>query len=36
MHGTTTGEQLIFNSQDDSVLVVGGKSGAVTDTRAPK
>lgn len=36
MHGTTTGEQLIFNSQDDSVLVVGGKSGAETDTRAPK
>jgi lipopolysaccharide export system protein LptA len=34
--GTTTGAALIFNSQDDSVEVSGGKSSAVTDTRAPK
>jgi lipopolysaccharide export system protein LptA len=36
VHGTTTGGALIFNSQNDSVEVSGGKSGAVTDTRAPK
>jgi lipopolysaccharide export system protein LptA len=36
MHGITTGEELIFNSQDGAVQVVGGKSGAVTETRAPK
>lgn len=35
-HGTTTGAALLFNSQDDSVEVSGGKSSAVTDTRAPK
>lgn len=36
VHGTTTGEALIFNSQDDSVVVSGGKSSAVTETRARK
>lgn len=36
LHGTTTGAALIFHSQDDSVEVSGGKSSAVTDTRAPK
>jgi len=36
VHGTTTGVSLLFNSQDDSVEVSGGKSSAVTDTRAPK
>jgi lipopolysaccharide export system protein LptA len=36
LHGTTTGAALIFNSQDDSVEVSGGKSSAVTDTRARK
>ena len=36
VHGTTTGTALLFNSQDDSVEVSGGKSSAVTDTRAPK
>ena len=35
-HGRTTGAALIFNSQDDSVEVSGGQSGAVTDTRVPK
>ncbi|HZD48231.1 MAG TPA: LptA/OstA family protein [Silvibacterium sp.] len=34
--GTTTGSTLIFNSQDDSVVVSGGQSSAVTDTRAPR
>lgn len=34
--GTTTGTTLIFNSQDDSVVVSGGQSRAVTDTRTPK
>ena len=34
--GTTTGSRLIFNSQDDSVVVSGGQSSAVTDTRAPR
>jgi lipopolysaccharide export system protein LptA len=36
VHGTTTGAALIFNSQDDSVEVSGGKSSAVTETRARK
>jgi len=36
VHGTTTGEALTFNSQDDSVVVSGGKSSAVTETRAKK
>ncbi|HEY6445042.1 MAG TPA: LptA/OstA family protein [Acidobacteriaceae bacterium] len=36
VHGRTTGTALLFNSQDDSVEVSGGKSSAVTDTRAPK
>jgi len=36
VHGTTTGAALIFNSQDDSVVVSGGKSSAVTETRAKK
>jgi lipopolysaccharide export system protein LptA len=34
--GTTTGARLIFNSQDDSVVVSGGQSRAVTETRTPK
>jgi lipopolysaccharide export system protein LptA len=34
--GTTTGAELIFNSQDDSVVVSGGKASAVTETRTPK
>ncbi len=34
--GTTTGATLIFNSQDDSVVVSGGQSSAVTQTRTPK
>ena len=34
--GTTTGAALLFNSQDDSVEVSGGKSSAVTETRAPR
>jgi lipopolysaccharide export system protein LptA len=34
--GTTTGVTLIFNSQDDSVVVSGGQSSAVTETRTPK
>jgi lipopolysaccharide export system protein LptA len=34
--GRTTGTTLIFNSQDDSVEVSGGQTGAVTETRAPK
>lgn len=36
VHGTTTGAALIFNSQNDSVEVSGGKSSAVTQTRAPR
>ncbi len=36
VHGTTTGAALIFNSQDDSIVVSGGKSSAVTETRAKK
>jgi lipopolysaccharide export system protein LptA len=35
-HGTTTGAALLFNTQDDSVEVSGGKSSAVTQTRAPR
>lgn len=35
-HGTTTGVALLFNTQDDSVEISGGKSSAVTDTRAPR
>ncbi|MGH9586344.1 MAG: LptA/OstA family protein [Acidobacteriaceae bacterium] len=34
--GTTMGSTLIFNSQNDSVVVSGGQSRAVTETRAPK
>lgn len=34
--GSTTGSTLIFNSQDDSVVVSGGQSSAVTDTHAPR
>ena len=34
--GTTTGSTLIFNSQDDSVVVSGGQSSAVTQTRTPR
>lgn len=34
--GRTTGDTLIFNSQNDSVVVSGGKSSAVTETRAPR
>lgn len=34
-HGTTTGAALIFNGRNDSVLVSGGPSSAVTMTRAP-
>ena len=34
--GTTTGATLIFNSQDDSVVVSGGQSSAVTETHAPR
>jgi len=36
VHGTTTGAMLVFNSQDDNVIVSGGKSSAVTETRARK
>ena len=36
VHGTTTGQALIFSSQDDKVEVSGGKSSAVTETRARK
>jgi lipopolysaccharide export system protein LptA len=36
VHGTTTGDALIFNSQNDSVEVSGGKSSAVTKTSAPR
>jgi lipopolysaccharide export system protein LptA len=34
--GATTGSTLIFNSQDDSVVVSGGQSSAVTETRTSK
>lgn len=33
--GVTSGAKLIFDSQDDSVVVSGGQSSAVTETRAP-
>lgn len=36
VHGTTTGAALIFNGENDTVEVSGGKGSAVTDTRAPK
>ncbi len=36
VHGTTTGEALIFSSQDDKIEVRGQKSSAVTETRAKK
>jgi lipopolysaccharide export system protein LptA len=36
VHGTTTGEALIFSSEDDKVEVSGGKSSAVTETHAKK
>lgn len=35
-HGTTTGAELTFNSQNDRIDVNGGKSSAVTHTHAPK
>jgi lipopolysaccharide export system protein LptA len=35
-HGTTTGERIAFNSENDSVEVTGGKGAAVTRTRTPK
>jgi len=35
-HGTVSGEALIFNRQDDSVVVSGGQSKAVADTRTAK
>ena len=34
--GTVTGASLIFNDRDDSVIVSGGSSKAVTQTRTPK
>ncbi|MGA7524494.1 MAG: LptA/OstA family protein [Acidobacteriaceae bacterium] len=34
--GTTTGEALIFSSQTNKVVVLGGKSSVVTETHAPK
>lgn len=34
--GTVTGNSLIFNDRDDSVIVSGGPSRAVTDTRSGK
>lgn len=36
VHGTTTGEELRFNSENDTVQVLGGKGSAVTNTTAPK
>lgn len=36
VHGTTTGAQLSFNSENDTVQVLGGKGSAVTNTMAPK
>jgi lipopolysaccharide export system protein LptA len=35
-HGTVTGNALIFNDRDDSVVVSGGASKAVTQTRVAK
>lgn len=32
-HGSVTGESLIFNNRDDSVIVRGGSSRAITETR---
>jgi lipopolysaccharide export system protein LptA len=34
--GTVTGNALIFNDHDDSVMVTGGTSRAVTQTRVAK
>ena len=36
VHGTTTGAALSFNTQDQTIVVSGGKSSAVTETRARK
>jgi lipopolysaccharide export system protein LptA len=36
VHGTVTGTSLIFNDRDDSVIVSGGQSKAVTETRTSK
>jgi lipopolysaccharide export system protein LptA len=36
VHGTVTGTSLIFNDRDDSVIVNGGQSKAVTETRTAK
>jgi lipopolysaccharide export system protein LptA len=36
VHGTVTGTALIFNDRDDSVLVSGGASKAVTQTRVAR
>jgi lipopolysaccharide export system protein LptA len=36
VHGTVTGSSLIFNDSDDSVIVSGGSSKAVTETRTSK
>ena len=35
-HGTVTGAALIFNDRDDSVIVSGGPSKAVTQTRVAR
>lgn len=35
-HGTTTGEKIAFNSENDAIEVIGGKGAAVTNTRTPK
>jgi lipopolysaccharide export system protein LptA len=36
VRGTVTGNALIFNDRDDSVVVSGGASKAVTQTRVAK
>jgi lipopolysaccharide export system protein LptA len=36
VHGTVTGASLIFNDRDDSVMVSGGQSKAVTETRTTR
>jgi lipopolysaccharide export system protein LptA len=36
LHGTVTGASLIFNDRDDSVLVSGDQSKAVTETRTAR
>ena len=36
VRGTVTGTALIFNDRDDSVMVSGGASKAVTQTRVAK